>query len=196
MLVYRFVRPVGATSVILEIGIENSASAGNGKTGLAFNTASLTAYYKIDGAAAPVAITLVTCTLGTWTSGGFKEVDATNMPGKYELHVPDAAFASGGLVTIFLKGASGMFPTDIIVELGTALTVTAMDALLNRVMTEAYSATTGPQTLAKALHLLIAGMNRSISGTAETLYGLDGSTPVAVYTLNSSSTPTSKIRTT
>ncbi len=80
-MIHNFIRAVGATSNILQVFIENSASAGNGKTGLAFGTSSLTGYYKINSASAPVAITLVTCTLGTFTSGGFKEIDATNMPG-------------------------------------------------------------------------------------------------------------------
>lgn len=200
-MIHYFVRPAGATSVILQVFIEDSASAGNGKTGLAFNTANLTGYYKINSAAASVAVSLITCTLGTFTSGGFREIDATHQPGLYEIHVPDAAFVSGGMVSIVLQGASGMFPCAINVDLGVALTTAertaAADALLTRVMTEAYSTTTGAMTLAKALHLIVAGLgNYSVSGTSLTLYGLDGVTPVAVYTLNSSSAPTSRTRTT
>lgn len=200
-MIHYFVRPVGATSVILQVFIENSAAAGTGKTGLAFNTSSLSAYYKINSASASVAITLVTCTLGTFTSGGFAEIDSTHQPGLYEIHIPNAAFASGGLVSIVLQGASGMFPCVINVDLGVALTAAertaAADSLLTRVMTEAYSTTTGTLTLAQALHLIVAGLgNYSVSGTSLTLYGLDGVTPIAVYTLNSSSSPTSRTRTT
>lgn len=200
-MVHRFVKPVGATSVILEIFIEDSASAGNGKTGLAFNTASLVAYYKINSGVASVAITLATATLGTWATGGFKEVDATNVPGVYELSVPDAAFASGGCVFIMLKGAAGMFPVQIIVDLGVALTVAertaAADALLTRSMTESYSTATGAMTLAQALHMiwsLIA--NRSLSSTTLTSRKLDHSTTAMTFTTDSATVPTSQTRTT
>lgn len=66
------------------------------KTGLAFDTAGLLASYARQGAAR-VAITPVTLAALTtaWASGGFKEVDATNMPGVYRLDVPNAAFVSG-----------------------------------------------------------------------------------------------------
>jgi hypothetical protein len=87
----------GATSVTINVFIQDSSSTtGAGLTGLVFNTSSLTAYYALTRAA-PVAITLATLAAVTtaWTSGGFKELDATNMPGWYRLDVPDAALASG-----------------------------------------------------------------------------------------------------
>lgn len=90
---------------------DSSVTTGAGKTGLVFNTASLTAYYVRAGAAA-VAITLVTQTVtGAFSSGGFVEVDATNMPGIYRLDVPNAAFATGvDKVALMLKGAANMAP--------------------------------------------------------------------------------------
>ena len=198
-MIQKFTRPVGATSVILEVFIEDSASAGNGKTGLVFNSGSLVASYKIDTGTARQAISLVTATLGTWVSGGFKEVDATNMPGVYELSVPDAAFASGASVFIMLKGASGMFPVQIIVELGTSLTVTernaAADALLVRSMTESYATTTGAMTLAQALHMIWSAIaNFGISSTTLTTLKLDHSTTAMTFTLDSATVPTSRTR--
>lgn len=200
-MVHRFVKPVGATSVILEIFIEDSASAGNGKTGLAFGTASLVAYYKINSGVASVAITLATATLGTWATGGFKEVDATNMPGVYELSVPDAAFASGGCVFIMIKGAAGMFPVQIVVDLGVALTVTertaAADALLARTMTEGYAANAATMTVAQAFHMIWSAIaNFSISSTTLTSRKLDHSTTAMTFTLDSATVPTSRNRAT
>jgi hypothetical protein len=66
-----------------------------------------------------VAVTLATITtLGTFATGGFKEVDATNMPGVYEFHPPDAAFVSGADNVVFLlSGATGMAPCAVEVEL-------------------------------------------------------------------------------
>src|SRR4051812_38326258 len=98
----------GATSVVETIFLQDSTSTvGAGKTGLAFGTSGLTCYYKRSNGTASVAVTLVTITtLGTFASGGFKEIDATNMPGTYEFHPPDAAFASGAKeVTFFFTGA-------------------------------------------------------------------------------------------
>lgn len=112
-------RKVGTTGCIIEIFIENSAAAGTGKSGLAYNTSSLTAYYKRNTASASVAITLASVTtFGTFVSGGFKEVDSTNMVGVYELHIPNAALASGAdNVLICLQGATGMFPVVVQIEL-------------------------------------------------------------------------------
>jgi len=87
------------------------ATGGGGLTGLAYNTAGLTAYYFAAGALASVQIPLVTMSLGTWVSGGFVQVDATNMPGLYQLALPNAVMsglAGAQSVTIILKGASGM----------------------------------------------------------------------------------------
>lgn len=102
----------GKTSKLLRFFFQDTRqSDGSGLTGLVFNTAGLTAYYIREGAASAVQITLATMTVGTWATGGFKEIDATNMPGYYELGIPDAALSStAGVdsVTIMLKGAANM----------------------------------------------------------------------------------------
>lgn len=65
-------------------------------TGLAHNTAGILASYARMGAAR-VAITPADLAALTtaWTSGGFKEVDGTNMPGVYRIDVPNAALLGG-----------------------------------------------------------------------------------------------------
>ena len=111
----------GATSVSVNVFIrDNSVSTGVGLTGLAFNTASLTAYYSRQNAAA-TAITLATQTAtGAYSSGGFVAVDGTNMPGFYRLDIPDAVLASGvNQAYIMLKGATNMEPCVIEIELST-----------------------------------------------------------------------------
>lgn len=123
-------RPIapGSTSVSLLLFLQDTASTtGGGKTGLAYNTASLTCYYVRSGSAA-VAISLVTQTVtGAWSSGGFVEVDATNMPGVYRLDVPNAVFAAGvRSVVVMLKGASGMAPLPIGIDLGAQVDVFAL----------------------------------------------------------------------
>lgn len=112
--------PPDATSRCFDVFVnDSSVTTGAGLTGLAYNTASLTAYYHRDTAASATAITLATMTLGTFTSGGFVVVDGTNLPGWYQICPPNAAFASGAnSVIIGLKGASNMAPVNLRVQIG------------------------------------------------------------------------------
>lgn len=115
-----FTIKAGATSQIIPISIYDSSSTTGAKlAGLVFNSAGLTAYYNRTGAAgAATAITLATATKGTWATGGFVAIDGTNMPGDYELHIPDAAIASGATsVLVQLKGATNMVPKNIMIQL-------------------------------------------------------------------------------
>lgn len=110
----------GTTSKILLIDIYDSSSVVGGRlSGLVYNSAALTAYYNREGAAgAATAITLATATKGTWATGGFIAIDSTNMPGHYELHIPNAALATGAnTCMIELKGASNMVAKTIMIEL-------------------------------------------------------------------------------
>ncbi len=109
----------GTTSRIVEVFIQDSSSTvGAGLTGLAWNTASLTAYYTLNGAAGGATVhTLATMTIGTWASGGFVEKDATNMPGWYQLGVFNAALTGADSVGIMLKGAANMAPLVMEIQL-------------------------------------------------------------------------------
>lgn len=122
----------GTTSKRIPVFIADSSSTtGAGKTGLAFDTASLVWYYWREdaGNVAGTAVTLATATLGTFTSGGFKEKDSTNMPGDYELGIPDAALAAGAKwVKMMLKGATNMAPLPILIELTSAEPDGSLDA--------------------------------------------------------------------
>lgn len=52
------------------------------------------------------------------SDGGFKEVDATNMPGVYRLDLPDAVCATGvPSVVVMLKGAANMSPVVLEIQL-------------------------------------------------------------------------------
>jgi hypothetical protein len=113
----------GSTSQSINVFIQNSTSTtGAGLTGLVFNTGSLTAYYSHAGAnATATAITLATLATVTtaWSSGGFKELHATNMPGWYRLDLPNAvlATAKGRSVALHLQGAANMAPCPVEIEL-------------------------------------------------------------------------------
>ena len=90
----------GSTSQSIELYL--------GATGLTASTTGLSARYNRTRTAS-VSIPLVARTIAqAWTSGGFAEVDATNMPGVYRLDLPDAALAAGADdVTVVVRGASG-----------------------------------------------------------------------------------------
>ena len=97
----------GSTSQSIELYL--------GATGLTASTSGLAARYNRTRTAS-VSIPLVARTIdegapasaGVWISGGFAEVDSTNMPGVYRLDIPNAALAAGADdVTIVVRGASG-----------------------------------------------------------------------------------------
>lgn len=119
----------GSTSVSLLVFIQNSSSTtGAGLTGLVYNSASLTAYYARPGAAA-TSITLATQTVnGAYSSGGFVEVDAANMPGVYRFDIPNAALAAGvNSVVAMLKGATNMAPLLLEIQIAPLPTLTPQE---------------------------------------------------------------------
>jgi hypothetical protein len=111
----------GRTSLLTRIFAQDSSSAvGAGLTGLTSGSANLVCYRARDddGNAAGTQVTLSTGTRGTWSSGGFVEKDATNMPGVYELGLPDAGQATGSeSVTYMLRGATNLAPLALEVQL-------------------------------------------------------------------------------
>lgn len=159
----------GATSqsVYVEI-LDSTSTTGGRKTGLLFNTASLTAYYVRNGASA-AAITLATLAAANsaWASGGFKEVDATNLPGVYRLDIPDAAVASGAeSVVVTLKGAAGMAQVSLEVQLS-AIDMQDTAQIPTSVMDLAAGVETG-WTLRQAMRIVLSAMAGKASGLATT----------------------------
>ncbi len=120
-------RIAGATSEIWQVFIADSSSTtGAGLTGLVFNTSNLVAYYHRDIDTTATAITLVDMTVGTFTSGGFKEISASNMPGWYQFCPPNTALATAAKsCAIHLKGAANMAPLPIEVDLDSQVDIRA-----------------------------------------------------------------------
>lgn len=116
----KLLRPAGAKSEIWQIFIADSSSTtGAGLTGLVNNSSGLTAYYHRDTDTTATSISLASMTVGTFTSSGFKEIDATNMPGWYQFCPPNAALDGGAKSCAFhLKGATNMAPLAIECQLG------------------------------------------------------------------------------
>jgi len=136
----KLIRKPGELSNVLEIFIQDSTqSDGRGLTGLVFNSAGLTCYYKRNKGTAAVVVALADITtLGTFVSGGFEQVDATNMPGVYEFDPPDAALAVGAESVVFLlKGATNMAPLVLEVDLNGQVNTVA----INGGLLDGYNAT-------------------------------------------------------
>jgi hypothetical protein len=154
----------GTTSKLVQVFVQDSSvTTGAGLTGLVYNSGSLTAYYYREGAASATSITLATMTLGTWASGGFKVVDGTNMPGVYQLGIPDAALASGAnSVVIVLKGATNMVPVVMEVELTAVDTQTTFGAAVWDYVLE------GSYTAKQLFRLCTAALVGKVAGAATT----------------------------
>lgn len=111
----------GATSQSINVDLYILAT-GAPQTALVFNSSGLTATYSFTGAnTTAVAITLVTLATVTtaYSSGGFKEISSSLMPGLYRLDLPNAAIAAakGREMIVTITGFSGMATRHIKIEL-------------------------------------------------------------------------------
>lgn len=108
----------GSTNVrrLIFIG-DSSSTTGAGLANLTSASAGLVCWYFAGDLNNDVQVTLVSGTLGTYTSGGFVAVDNTNMPGWYEIGIPNAALDGGNEVAIQLRGATNMVPVNVYIEL-------------------------------------------------------------------------------
>ena len=122
----------GSTSQSIELYL--------GVTGLTASTSGLSARYNRTRTAS-VSIPLVARTIdegsgtGVWISGGFAEVDSTNMPGVYRLDIPNEALQAGADdVTVVVRGASGTNGAVMTIKLSSGGLTAAQtaDAILNR----------------------------------------------------------------
>lgn len=153
------------TSKIIEVMIRDS-STGEGKTSVAHG--DVTASY-VREAGNRTAITLASGSAGdSYSSGKWAEVDGSNTPGLYQLHLPDAALATGAnAVTLFLKASAvldkviriSLIDADLrnstslgLTNLSTAVsTPPTASAIADAVLDEALSGHTGSGSLGKAI---------------------------------------------
>ena len=113
------------SEVILVKLVDTTSATGAGKTGLTSASAGLRIASKADVESAPVACTgsnieAPTTSIGTYqaptagTKCRFREIDATNHPGIYEIFLPDARFAvSGARALLVSVSATGTTQADL-----------------------------------------------------------------------------------
>ena len=117
----------GATSRLFHIFIQDSSvTTGAGLVGLGFASAGLVAAYIRPGEAASTVLTLESATIGTWvapTSDAhmrFGMINPVDMPGWYEIQLPDALLNTTGTrqsLGIILNGATDMAPCNLEIQL-------------------------------------------------------------------------------
>lgn len=100
--------------------VQNATSTtGAGLTGVTYNASGLVWYWYSETSGTSSAVSLANQTIGTWTSGGFIQVDATHLPGFYEIGIPNALLTgtTPTWVTMQLAGATNMVPVNLEIEL-------------------------------------------------------------------------------
>ena len=121
----------GQASVILRVKLlDSSVATGAGLTGLTFSSAGLIISTIADNEATPTVYTQAAgnietiATLGTYAAPTaskcrFKEVDATNHPGVYEIQLADArmSVASAKSLVVSFSGATNLAETDTVIPL-------------------------------------------------------------------------------
>lgn len=195
----------GKTSLVDKIFVlDTRKTDGGGLTGLLYSSSGLTWYYKRSVATGSTSITLATITtLGTFNSGGLKEIDGTNMPGWYEVHPPDLALATGADgVSFYLGGAANMAPVywdyqlsgvDVTAVNGSTVGATVLKAMLESgiachvnnsqsITTTSFSITGDSHTLSstdddyKGLVLYFSGTGTNKPSVARKITAYTGST--------------------
>jgi hypothetical protein len=200
-------RTVGSTSQMTMVNlVQNAASTAPGDPilGLAYNTANLVCYYKIDGTGTLTAVALATLANDTaaYSSGGFVQVSAANAPGMYRFDIPAAVLASAGEANIIFSGIPagtvGNMETHTVKVIVTALDFyTACGAIYTTAPAESYAALSTVPTLAQFMCATQQFLqNFSITGTTLTMNNIVAGTAQQTYTLNSSSNPTGIVRAT
>lgn len=124
-------RKLGSTSNAIRVTLRSS-STGQGLTGLTHSSSGLIISTIADNEETATAYTSggstveTITTLGTFatpTSGKcrFKEVDATNHPGLYEIQVADARFAvsSAKVLRVTISGVANLLSRDVVIQLTT-----------------------------------------------------------------------------
>lgn len=180
----------GSTSNILRVFLQDSTSTtGAGKTGLTNSSTGLNISTIANNEATATVYTSAASNVETITTLGtfaaptaskcrFKEVDATNFPGVYEIQIADARFAvSNAKVLLVSVQASGIAPVIAEIQLDQS------DQMLSRNVSNV-EATVTEHTIAT---IVLAMLENSISGTTLTIKRTDGTTTHATKTLTTNS---------
>jgi hypothetical protein len=130
-MTYYLIRKRSSTSNVFRVKLrDTSSSTGASLTGLTSASTGLSisticdnessaTTYTVAGSTIESITTLGTYAAPTATKCRFKEVDATNHPGLYEIQIADARFAVSNSreLRVTIKGATNLFDTEVIIQL-------------------------------------------------------------------------------
>ena len=87
---------VYSPAVVLAADTDTAAGVGLGigAAAIAFGNIIKTSYFR-EGASADVLVAETLGVIGTWSSGGWLLIDATNMKGWYQYGIPNACLVNG-----------------------------------------------------------------------------------------------------
>lgn len=173
----------GATSNILRVFLQDSSSTtGAGKTGLtnsstgliistiANNEATATTYTSAASNVETIT-TLGTFAAPTASKCRFKEVDATNFPGVYEIQIADARFAVTSAKTLLISvQCTGVAP--VVAEVQQDLS----DQVLSRNVSNVEDALATASNFHNLATTILGMLENSISGTTLTIKKTGGTT--------------------
>lgn len=97
----------GSTSVSWSCALRKTSDSTE-HTGRAAADVTLS-YWRQGGERVGVSASTLVSASSSWSVGGWKEVDSTNMPGLYRMDFPDAAFAAGADFVHIAVKSSGTF---------------------------------------------------------------------------------------
>jgi hypothetical protein len=107
---------VGTTSKLLLLYAREDADPSRGKRGLTHDGPGASGAFIREGeGGTPVA--LVPAEVGTWTPGGFVEVDRDLLPGVYQLGAPDEMLAPGSTRAMLVLQFAGVVIDPVEVDL-------------------------------------------------------------------------------
>src|SRR3990167_5677123 len=113
----KIARLVGTASEILNIFVQNATvTTGAGLAGIIASSVSAS-WCRNDQTAASTVTMTSAASLGTFSSGGWKEVHTSFAIGWYQFGVPDGIFVSGRSALLHMYGAPSMAPLPIEIEL-------------------------------------------------------------------------------
>ncbi len=173
----------GSTSVSVVIELL-AGTTGLPITGIAHTDLTSASYLRQGGVRVEITLSALAAVDSAYSSGGWKELDSTNLPGLYRLDVPDAALATGAdWVVVDVADGTTVTNHNKIIALMTHANLA--DAILDEVCE-----TNGSYTLRQ-----IAMVALSILAGRTTNSGLTFKTPDNAATRVTATTDASKNRT-
>lgn len=161
-----------STSVSVPVYFQSSTT-GLGETGITGSTSGLKIYYwRIGGSSTQITTTTLSAITSPYSSGGIKEVDATNMAGQYRLDVPNGAWTTGVDWVVITATTS----TSLLYRATFAIEDNYHTAIADELLTRDWTSVSGEAARSVLNALRVLRNKHSTSGSTITICEEDDST--------------------